>query len=46
MMGLSGGGRTDYSTERLATVVGLIAMLAAGALAGGVGATVGKRQLP
>ena len=42
MIAMSGGGRIDYSKEQMATIVGLLAMIVVGAIAGGVGGAAGK----
>jgi hypothetical protein len=41
-IGLSGGGVTDYSADQGAIAVGLLGMIVAGALAGGIGALAGQ----
>jgi hypothetical protein len=44
LIGMSGGGAMDYSDDRSAIVVGLLAMILVGAVAGGVGAASGNRN--
>jgi hypothetical protein len=43
-IGMSGGGVTDYSKDQAAIATGLLAMILVGAVAGGIGAAVGKSK--